>query len=175
MKYRILFCMCFCSAVLAAQQPGQRFPNRPRVFQHFNQNQQQPGQQQQQPPNLDTDGNGVVSREEILFAVREHLNNERENNQPVFRRILKRFDADNDGEISDDEAMEMHYDLERRMQEGRRDRQPGRENRPHDMERPRPGSEPQDAAVRHEEPRRPNDNGLLKGIKIEGLNISSDL
>ncbi len=175
MKYRILLCMCFCSAVLAAQQPGQRFPNRPRIFPRMNQNQQPPEHQQQpqQPPNLDTDGDGVVSREEILFAVRAHLNNERENNQPVFRKILKRFDADNDGEISDDEAMEMHYDLERRMQEGRRDR-PGRD-RPRDMERPQPGVEPQDAGMHHEEPLRLNDNGLLKGIKIEGLNVSSDL
>lgn len=159
MKYKILFCMCFCSAVLMAQQPGQRFPNRPRLFPRMNQNKQQ----QQQPPNLDANGDGVVSREEILFAVRAHLNNERENNQPGFKKIMKRFDVDQDGEISDDEAMEMHSAIESRMQNGRRDRRPGHENLP------------QDAAMHNEEPRQLSDNGLLKGIKIEGLNISSDL
>ncbi len=157
--------MCFCSAVLVAQQPGQRFPNRPRIFQRFNQNQQQQGQQQQpQPTNPDTNGDGVVGRDEILAAVRARLKNERENNQPVFRKIMQRFDADKDGEISDDEALEMHREFERRMRQGGRgDGQS------------RPDSEPHNAAMHQEEPRRLNDNGLLKGIKIEGLNISSDL
>jgi hypothetical protein len=165
MKYKILFCMCFCSAVLMAQQPGQRFPNRPRLFPRMNQEKTKPGMQRPDaPPDLDVDGDGVISREEILAGVRAHLNSEREKSPQIFRRILQRFDADKDGEISDDEAMEMHRDFERRMKQGRNEGEPRHE-----------GGRPQDTAMNNEEPRRLNDNGLLKGIKIEGLNISSDL
>jgi len=156
--------MCFCSAVLVAQQSGQRFPNRPRVFPRINQdrNRPQPGMQPT-PPNIDADGDGVVSEEEILAAVRGHLNHQRDNNPQVYRRIVRRFDTDNDGEISDAEAMEIHRDTERRMQQD-----PGRPMPP--------GAEPHDAGGSFQPgERKLSDNGLLKGIKIEGLNLSSDL
>jgi len=159
MKYKILFCMCFCSVVLMAQQPGQRFPNRPRIFPRMNQEQSKPGMQRHHvPPDLDANGDGVISREEILAVVKGHIQHERENNPQAYRRILRRFDADKDGEIGDEEAMEIHRDTERRMQQERPDQPPDH-----------PGGPNQDDA------RRLDDKGLLKGIKIEGLNISSDL
>lgn len=117
------------------------------------------------PPNIDADGDGVVSEEEILAAVRGHLMHQREQNPQVYRRILRRFDADNNGEISDAEAMEIHRDTERRMQQ----------DAANDPGRPMPGAEPRDAGNPQPGERRLHDNGLLKGIKIEGLNLSSDL
>lgn len=162
--------MCFCSAILAAQQPGQRFPNRPRIFQGMKRDKPQTGAQQPPaPPNLDANGDGVISREEILAVVRGHLNHERENNPMAYRRILRRFDADKDGNISDDEAMEIHHDTEKRMQQGQH------QGNPNMADRPMPGSQPPDAAPYQGGERRLSDNGLLKGIKIEGLNLSSDL
>ncbi|NLF97839.1 MAG: EF-hand domain-containing protein [Candidatus Riflebacteria bacterium] len=117
------------------------------------------------PPNIDADGDGVVSEEEILAAVRGHLNHQRDNNPQAYRRILRRFDADNNGEISDAEALEIHRDTERRMQQ----------DAANDPGRPMPGAEPRDAGNPQPGERRLHDNGLLKGIKIEGLNLSSDL
>jgi len=158
--------MCFCSAVLAAQQPGQRFPNRPRLFPRMNQdnNRPQPGAHPA-PPNLDADGDGVVSEQEILAAVRGHLNSQREQNPQAYRKIMRRFDADKDGEISDAEAMEIHHETERRMRQGAANEQG----------RPMPGNEPHAPGNSQPGERRLSDNGLLKGIKIEGLNLSSDL
>lgn len=191
MKYKLVFCFCLCSVILSAQQAnprlGQRIRDRLRSVPRINQDHQpspqpggqhrppppQPGGQHRPPHNLDLDGDGVLSRTEILAAVRSHLNNEKEYNPHIYKKILQHFDTNKDDVIDDDEAIEVHYDLERRMQR----QNPNMMPMPGD---PPPGPPPMDQGKSPKSdnnvaptPGKPrfSDNGLLKGVKIEGLDL----
>jgi Ca2+-binding EF-hand superfamily protein len=227
--------MCFCSLVLAAQQPGQRFPNRPRIFPR-NQDRQdqvdQPDQSearqgQQMMQNafemqlVDSNGDGVKSEQEIHEAVQRFLEQSRERSPQRFKRMMQRFDTDKDQQISRSEALAVYKDVTERLRQkqgedgprpgdgkiseqeiyaaiqaninNERVRNPQHYNmlmqrfdvdkdqiisfaeamemhRDHEkrMREQPEGSSPQEA-------RQVSDNGLLKGIKIEGLNIGSGL
>jgi len=159
--------MCFCSVVLVAQQPGQRLQNFKKLFRPNLSDRKQ--ERKSMPPrgestNLDADGDGVITEQEIYTAIQNNLESERENNPQQYERLMQRFDVDKDRQISMAEAMEMHKEIERRMQQARQRGGP---------QSGQPGSG--DERTAQSENRPLSDGGLLKGIKIEGLNISSDL
>ena len=160
MRNRLLFCMCFCSVMLAAQQPGQRFPNRPRIFPRKqgqeSQSDQPEMQQGRQPmlklPVIDTDGDGLNSDQEIHAAIQKQLNQLRGRNQQRFKKVLERFDADKDQQISMAESMEIYKEVKegiQKLQGGENPRsgvgpQSGdpRGNTPSERQMPSPGSPP---------------------------------
>jgi hypothetical protein len=173
MKIGVLGLMCLCATILSAQQPGQRLPGRPGILNRLNRSGGQPQPEPQRlgrpptppapPVDIDLDNDGVISEQEIYTAVTNHLRELQANDKPRFFIVMKRFDKDKDGQISLEEALEIHAEITRRRQQGAAP-----------TELPPPGERPPDGRGDHGEKRVLSDNGLLKGIKINGLNISSD-
>lgn len=137
----------------------ERFKNRPGAD-------NKKGPMQQPGKEIDADGDGIVSNDEILAAVQRGLGELRKNNPEGFKKAMQRFDFDSDGEISMEEALAMHKERQKRMQENG-DFQPMSRGNLSENERPGPGrpsqgSDPAQIPVL-------SDAGLLQGVKIDGF------
>lgn len=116
-----------------------RFQNRPQMP-------QRPGGPMM-PPGPDRDGDGHVSEDEIFMAVSEHISGMKQNEPQRYEMLMKMFDHNQNGILDRDEALQMHAEHQKRMQ-----------NMP-----PRPGERPEGPAPV------PDDAGLLNGVVIEGF------
>lgn len=165
-KCLLLLVLVFAGSLFAAPVSGQekrrlldglreRFKNRPGAD-------DKKGPMQQPRIEIDANNDGAISEDEIHAVVLRALGDLRKNNPEAYKKAMQRFDADANGEISQEEALEMHKERQKRMQENV-GAQPMNQGKLPGNERPRP--EPfQQIPV-------PvlSDAGLLSGVKIDGF------
>ncbi len=133
----------------------ERFKNRPGAD-------NKKGPMQQPRIEIDANGDGIISEDEIHAVVQRALGDLRNNNPEAYKKAMQRFDADADGVISQKEALEMHKERQKRMQENG-DAQPMNQGNLPRNERPVPEPSQQIPAPVL------SDGGLLSGVKIDGF------
>lgn len=154
-----LIFLSFCMLAAGQQQDGRfrrplaglrdKFRNRPGI-------QRPPQAGQLSAAQLDRDGDGSVSEDEIVTTVIESFDDLKQNDPQRFEMLMNRFDQNQNGVIDRDEALEAHAEHQKRMQGNHDGQQSGRAGGERNM-----GKAP---AVNV-----PDDMGLLNGVKIEGF------